>query len=52
MVRAFFLLPLRRNTRSLGSAFVDGLIWATGGGNNTGGSSGTQFNQVYRQRCR
>jgi hypothetical protein len=32
----------------VGSAFVDGLIWATGGGNNIGGSSGTQFNQVYR----
>jgi hypothetical protein len=32
----------------VGSAFVDGLIWVTGGGNNIGGSSGTQFNQVYR----
>jgi N-acetylneuraminic acid mutarotase len=32
----------------VGSAFVDGRIWVTGGGNNIGGSSGTQFNQVYR----
>ena len=32
----------------VGSAFVDGLIWATGGGNNIGGSSGTTLNQVYR----
>ena len=32
----------------VGSAFVDGLIWATGGGGNIGGSSGTTLNQVYR----
>jgi hypothetical protein len=32
----------------VGSAFVDGLIWATGGGMGIGGSSGTTMNQVYR----
>jgi N-acetylneuraminic acid mutarotase len=32
----------------VGSAFVDGLIWATGGGTGTGGSSGSTLNQVYR----
>jgi hypothetical protein len=32
----------------VGSAFVDGLIWVTGGGTNVGGSSGSLFNQTYR----
>jgi N-acetylneuraminic acid mutarotase len=32
----------------VGSAFVDGLIWASGGGNSIGGSSGTTLHQVYR----
>lgn len=32
----------------VGSAFVDGLIWATGGGTHIGGSSGSTLNQVYR----
>lgn len=32
----------------VGSAFVDGLIWATGGGIHIGGSSGSTMNQVYR----
>lgn len=31
-----------------GSAFVDGLIWVTGGGNQIGGSSGGVLNQVYK----
>lgn len=31
-----------------GAAYIDGLIWNTGGGNAIGGSSGTVFNQVYR----
>jgi hypothetical protein len=31
-----------------GSAFVDGLIWAPGGGTDLGGSSGSTLNQVYR----
>jgi N-acetylneuraminic acid mutarotase len=31
-----------------GSAFVDGLIWAPGGGTHLGGSSGSTHNQVYR----
>jgi hypothetical protein len=31
-----------------GSAFVDDLIWVTGGGNMVGGSWGTTHNQVYR----
>ena len=31
-----------------GAAFVDGLIWNAGGGINTGGSSGSIYNQVYR----
>jgi len=31
-----------------GSAFVDGLIWAAGGGTQVGGSHGSLFNQVYR----
>jgi len=30
-----------------GSAYVNGLIWVTGGGNAVGGSSGTRYNQVY-----
>jgi N-acetylneuraminic acid mutarotase len=32
----------------VGSAFVDGLIWATGGGTQVGGASGSLHNQVYR----
>ncbi len=32
----------------VGSAFVDGLIWASGGGTDIGGSSGSLHNQVYR----
>ena len=32
----------------VGSAFVDGLIWVTGGGTAIGGSSGSTLNQVYR----
>jgi hypothetical protein len=32
----------------VGSAYVDGLIWATGGGTGIGGSSGSTLNQVYR----
>ena len=32
----------------VGSAFVDGLIWVSGGGTEVGGSSGSLFNQVYR----
>jgi N-acetylneuraminic acid mutarotase len=32
----------------VGSAFVDGLIWVTGGGTQVGGSSGSLLNQVYR----
>jgi N-acetylneuraminic acid mutarotase len=31
-----------------GSAFVDGLIWVTGGGTHIGGSSGSLHNQVFR----
>ena len=31
-----------------GAAFVDGLIWVTGGGTAPGGSSGSTLNQVYR----
>ncbi|MDQ7842570.1 MAG: kelch-like protein [Armatimonadota bacterium] len=31
-----------------GSAYVDGLIWVTGGGTAVGGSSGSLYNQVYR----
>lgn len=31
-----------------GSAFVDGLIWVTGGGTNIGGSNGSLYNQVYQ----
>ena len=31
-----------------GSAFVDGLIWVSGGGINVGGSHGSHHNQVYR----
>ena len=30
-----------------GSAFVDGLIWASGGGTNIGGNFGSTFNQVF-----
>jgi N-acetylneuraminic acid mutarotase len=30
-----------------GSAFVDGLIWASGGGTNIGGSHGSLHNQVF-----
>jgi hypothetical protein len=32
----------------VGSAFVDGLIWATGGGTAVGGASGSLYNQAYR----
>ena len=32
----------------VGSAFVDGLIWVTGGGTGVGGASGSLFNQTYR----
>lgn len=32
----------------VGSAFVDGLIWVTGGGTQIGGSFGSVYNQVYR----
>ena len=32
----------------VGSAFVDGLIWVTGGGTQVGGSSGSLHNQTYR----
>jgi N-acetylneuraminic acid mutarotase len=32
----------------VGSAFVDGLIWVTGGGTQVGGASGSLLNQVYR----
>ena len=31
-----------------GSAFVDGLIWVTGGGTHTGGIHGSTHNQVFR----
>jgi N-acetylneuraminic acid mutarotase len=32
----------------VGSAFVDGLIWVTGGGTQIGGSSGSLHNQTYQ----
>jgi N-acetylneuraminic acid mutarotase len=32
----------------VGSTFVDGLIWVTGGGVQIGGSFGSLFNQTYR----
>jgi N-acetylneuraminic acid mutarotase len=32
----------------VGSAFVDGLIWVSGGGTQIGGSFGSVYNQVYR----
>ncbi len=32
----------------VGSAFVDGLIWVTGGGTKIGGNFGSLLNQVYR----
>jgi len=32
----------------VGSAFVDGVIWVTGGGTHIGGSSGSLHNQTYR----
>jgi N-acetylneuraminic acid mutarotase len=32
----------------VGSAFVDGLIWVTGGGTQIGGSFGSLHNQVFR----
>ncbi len=32
----------------VGSAFVDGLIWVSGGGTQIGGSSGSLHNQTYR----
>jgi hypothetical protein len=30
-----------------GSAFVNGLIWVSGGGTNIGGNHGSVYNQVY-----
>ena len=32
----------------VGSAFVDGLVWVTGGGTQIGGASGRLLNQTYR----
>ena len=32
----------------VGSAFVDGLIWVTGGGTGVGGGSGSRLTQTYR----
>ena len=32
----------------VGSAFIDGVIWVTGGGTHIGGSSGSLHNQTYR----
>jgi N-acetylneuraminic acid mutarotase len=32
----------------VGSAYVDGLIWVSGGGTQIGGSFGSLYNQVYR----
>jgi N-acetylneuraminic acid mutarotase len=32
----------------VGSAFVDGLIWVTGGGTQVGGSSGSLLNQTFK----
>jgi hypothetical protein len=32
----------------VGSAFVDGLIWATGGGTQVGGGSGSLHNQTFK----
>jgi N-acetylneuraminic acid mutarotase len=32
----------------VGSAFVDGLIWVTGGGIQIGGASGSLYNQTYK----
>jgi hypothetical protein len=32
----------------VGSAFVNGLIWVTGGGTQIGGASGSLYNQTYR----
>ena len=32
----------------VGSAFVDGLIWVTGGGTQIGGNFGSLHNQIYR----
>jgi len=32
----------------VGSAYVDGLIWVTGGGTGVGGGSGSLHNQTYR----
>ena len=31
-----------------GSAFLDGLIWISGGGTNIGGNNGSTHNQVFR----
>jgi hypothetical protein len=31
-----------------GSAFVDDLVWVTGGGISIGGNHGSAHNQVYR----
>jgi N-acetylneuraminic acid mutarotase len=33
-----------------GSAFVDDVIWVTGGGTNIGGNHGSLYNQVYRPK--
>ncbi|HYE94894.1 MAG TPA: hypothetical protein VD962_01695, partial [Rubricoccaceae bacterium] len=35
-----------------GSAFVDGLIWVSGGGIHVGGNHGSLHNQVYRPAVR
>lgn len=40
-------MPLPRSRRLCGSAFVDGVIWASGGGTNIGGSHGSLHNQVF-----
>ena len=32
----------------VGAAFVDGLIWVTGGGTQIGGASGSLYNQTYK----
>jgi N-acetylneuraminic acid mutarotase len=32
----------------VGSAFVDGLIWVSGGGTSIGGNHGSHYNQVFR----
>ena len=32
----------------VGAAFVNGLIWVTGGGTGLGGTHGSHHNQTYR----